>query len=162
MRTGLAVLLALCRDARLLILDEPTSGLDPVMSEQVLQALVAHVASEKTAVFFSSHHITEVEQIADHVVIIDRGRETLAAALDDLRGRFRRIQFVFDDAAPATPVFHAKGVERVSRDGRMLTVLASGGAEGIVEEARTLHPISIDVIPVSLKDIFLEASGLEG
>jgi ABC-type multidrug transport system ATPase subunit len=162
MRTGLALLLALCRDARLLILDEPTSGLDPAMSEQVLQALVGHVASEETAVFFSSHHITEVEQIADHVVIIDRGRERLAAALDDLRGQYRRIQFVFDDAAPAAPVFRAKGVERVSRDGRVLTVLASGGADGIVEEARTLHPVSIDVIPVSLKEIFLESSDVEG
>jgi ABC-2 type transport system ATP-binding protein len=161
MRTGLAVLLALCRNARLLILDEPTSGLDPAMSEQVLQALVGHVASEEMAVFFSSHHIAEVEQIADRVVIIERGRATVAAALEDLRGQYRRIQFVFDDDAPA-PVFLAKGVERVSRDGRVLTVLASGGAEGIVEEARTLHPVSIDVIPVSLKEIFLESSGVEG
>ena len=162
MRTGLAVLLALCRDARLLILDEPTSGLDPAMSEQVLQALVRHVASEETSVFFSSHHIGEVEQIADRVVIINRGRATVAGVLDDLREQYRRVRFVFDDVAPAAPVFHAKGVERVSRDGRVLTVLASGGTEGIVEEARTLRPVSIDVIPVSLKEIFLEASGVEG
>jgi len=162
MRAGLAVLLALCRDARLLVLDEPTSGLDPAMSEQVLQALVGHVASQEMTVFFSSHHIAEVEQIADRVVIINRGRATVAAALDDLRGQYRRIQFVFDDDAPAAPVFRARGVERVSRDGRVLTVLASGGADGIVEEVRTLHPVSIDVIPVSLKEIFLESSGAEG
>jgi len=162
MRTGLAVLLALCRDARLLILDEPTSGLDPAMSEQVLQALVHHMASEATTVFFSSHHIAEVEQIADRVVIINRGRVTVAGALDELREQYRRIQFVFDDDAPVAPVFHAKGVERVSRDGRVLTVLASEGADGIVEEARTLRPVSIDVVPVSLKEIFLEASSVEG
>ena len=162
MRTGLAVLLALCREARLLILDEPTSGLDPAMSEQVLQALVGHVASEEMTVFFSSHRIDEVEQVADHVVIIDRGRAIVAGALDALRGQYRRIQFVFDDDAPAALVFQAKGVERVSRDGRVLTVLASGGAEAIVEEAQTLRPVSIDVIPVSLKEIFLESSGVEG
>jgi ABC-2 type transport system ATP-binding protein len=162
MRTGLAVLLALCRDARLLILDEPTSGLDPAVSEQVLQALVSHVASAEMTVFFSSHHIAEVEQIADRVVMIDRGRATVAAALDDLREQYRRIRFVFDDDAPAAPVFRAEGVERVSRDGRVLTVLASGGAERIVEEARPLGPVSIDVIPVSLKEIFLESSGVEG
>ena len=162
MRTGLAMLLALCRGARLLILDEPTSGLDPAMSERLLQALVGHVASQEITVFFSSHHLAEVEQVADHVVIIDRGRETLAAALDDLRGQYRRIQFVFDDAAPAVPTFHAKGVERVSRDGRVLTVLTSGGAEAIVEEARPLHPVSVDVIAVSLKEIFLQSTGTEG
>ena len=161
MRAGLALLLALCRDARLLILDEPTSGLDPDMTEQVLQALVRHVASEEMTVFFSSHHIAEVEQIADRVVIIDRGRTIVAAALDDLRAQYRRIHFVFDDDAPA-PVFRAKGVERMYRDGRVLTVLASAGAHGIVEEGRTLRPVSVDVVPVSLKEIFLESSGVEG
>jgi ABC-2 type transport system ATP-binding protein len=72
-RTKLALLLALCRGAELLVLDEPTSGLDPAMTEEVLQILVTHVASEETTVFFSSHQIAEVEQIADRVAIIDRG-----------------------------------------------------------------------------------------
>src|SRR5207237_1932170 len=74
MRTKLALLLALCRGAELLILDEPTSGLDPAVTEEVLQALVSHVASEETTVFFSSHQVAEVDQIADHLTIIDRGR----------------------------------------------------------------------------------------
>jgi ABC-2 type transport system ATP-binding protein len=82
------------------VLDEPTSGLDPVMTEEVLQALVAHVASEEMTVVFSSHQIAEVDQIADHVAIIDRGRAVVTGALDDLRERFRRIQLVFDGDAP--------------------------------------------------------------
>src|SRR6202007_2461506 len=96
MRTKLALLLALCRGAELLILDEPTSGLDPAMTEEVLQALVTHVASEAMAFFFSSHQNAEVDQIADHIAIIDRGRAVVAGALDDLRENFRRIQLVFD------------------------------------------------------------------
>jgi ABC-2 type transport system ATP-binding protein len=74
MRTKLTLLLALCRGSELLILDEPTSGLDPAMTEEVLQALVAHVASEEMTVFFSSHQIAEVDQIADRVTIIHRGQ----------------------------------------------------------------------------------------
>jgi energy-coupling factor transporter ATP-binding protein EcfA2 len=81
MRTKLALLLALCRGAELLILDEPTSGLDPAMTEEVLQALVSHVAGGETTVFFSSHQIADVDQIADHVVIIDRGRAVVTGAL---------------------------------------------------------------------------------
>jgi ABC-2 type transport system ATP-binding protein len=155
MRTKLALLLALSRGAELLILDEPTSGLDPAMTEEVLQALVSHVASEQMTVFFSSHQIAEVEQIADHVAIVDRGRAVLAGTLDDLRERYRRIQMVFDGDAPQ-PAFRSPGVVRVRRKGRVVTLLTSAGAEHVVNEARGLHPVSIDVTPVSLKDIFLE------
>ena len=154
-RTKLALLLALCRGADLLILDEATSGLDPAMTEEVLQALVAHVASEEMTVFFSSHQIAEVDQIADHVAIIDRGRAVVAGALDDLRERFRCIQLVFDGDAPE-PSFRAPGVVRVRRKGRVLTVLSSAGAERVLDEARALNPVSVDVIPVTLKEIFLE------
>jgi len=154
-RTKLALLLALSRGAELLVLDEPTSGLDPVMTEQILQALVAHVAREEMTVFFSSHQISEVDQIADRVAIIDRGRTVVAGALDDLRENFRRIQLVFDGDAPE-PAFRAPGVERVRRQGRVLTVLSSTGAGQILEEARAMNPVSVDVVPVTLKEIFLE------
>jgi ABC-2 type transport system ATP-binding protein len=155
MRTKLALLLALCRGAELLILDEPTSGLDPAMTEEILQTLVAHVASETMTVFFSSHQIAEVDQIADRVAIIDRGRAVVTGALDDLRENYRRIQLVFEGDAP-DPTFRAPGVERVRRKGRVLSVLSSAGAERILDEARALNPVSVDVAPVTLKEIFLE------
>lgn len=154
-RAKLALLLALCRGAELLILDEPTSGLDPAMAEEVLQALVTHAGSEEMTIFFSSHQIAEVDQIADRVVIVDRGRSVVAGALDDLRESFRRIQLVFDGDAPEA-TFHATGVERMVRKGRVLTILSSSGADAIVDEARALNPASVDVTPVNLKEIFLE------
>jgi ABC-2 type transport system ATP-binding protein len=154
-RTKLALLLALCRGADLLVLDEPTSGLDPAVTEEVLQALVSHVAGEAMTVFFSSHQIAEVDQIADRVAIIDRGRAVVTGALDDLREHYRRIQLVFDGDAPE-PSFRAPGVVRVARRGRVLTVISSAGAERILDEARALKPVSVDIIPVTLKEIFLE------
>jgi len=159
-RTKLALLLTLCRGAELLILDEPTSGLDPAVTEEVLQALVAHVAREETTVFLSSHQIAEVDQIADHVAIIHRGQTVVTGALDDLREHFRRIQLVFDGDAPE-PSFRAPGVERVLRKGRVLTVLSSAGSKQIVDEARALRPVSVDVVPVTLKEIFLETVASE-
>jgi ABC-2 type transport system ATP-binding protein len=161
MRTKLALLLALCRGAELLILDEPTSGLDPVIAEEVLQALIGHVAGEELTVFFSSHQIPEVEQIADRIVIIDRGRAVVAGELDDLRERFRRIQLVFDGDAPAA-AFRTPGVVRVERKGRVLSVLADAGADDIVSEARAWNPLSVDVAPVSLKELFLDTVHAEG
>ena len=154
-RTKLALVLAFCRGADLLILDEPTSGLDPAAAEDVLQALVAHVASREATVFFSSHQIAEVDQIADHAAIIDAGRIVVSGALDDLREAYRRVQIVFDGDAPV-PAFRAPGVVRVRRSGRTIGIVASEGADAIVAEARVLNPVSIDVAPITLKEIFLE------
>jgi ABC-type multidrug transport system ATPase subunit len=159
-RTKLALLLALCRGAELLVLDEPTSGLDPAMTEEVLQALVAHAAREGMTVFFSSHQIADVDQIADRVAIIERGRTVVCGALDDLRERYRRVQLVFDGDAPAAS-FRAPGIVRVRRQGRVLTVLSSSGADAVLDEARALAPVATDVVPVTLKDIFLETVAAE-
>jgi ABC-2 type transport system ATP-binding protein len=126
------------------------------MTEEVLQALVTHVAGEETTVFFSSHQIAEVEQIADHVVIIDRGRAVVEGALDDLRDKYRRVQIVFD-ATPPDYTFRAPGVTRVTRKGRVLSALTTSGSDAVVDEARALNPVAVDVIPVTLKEIFLES-----
>jgi ABC-2 type transport system ATP-binding protein len=159
-RTRLALLLALCRGADLLVLDEPTAGLDPAAAEDVLQTIVAHVAAQETTVFFSTHQIAEVEQIADRVVIIDGGRTVVTGALDDVRENFRRVQLVFERDAPELS-FRAPGVERIERRGRVMTVLASAGADDIVQEARGFNPVSVDVAPVTLKEIFLASVKVE-
>ena len=156
MRTRLALLLALSRGAELLMLDEPTSGLDPAAAEEVLQALVHQVAQNGVTVFFSSHQIAEVEQIADAIVIIDQGRRVVGGALDDLRREFQRVVIVFGGDAPAH-TFTAPGVRRITRQGRVLSMLAGGNVDAVVAEARTLGPVSVDVSPVTLKDVFLES-----
>ena len=155
-RTKLALMLALCRGAELLILDEPTSGLDPSMAEDVLQALVGHVTSQEATVFFSSHQLSEVEQIADHVAIIDRGQTAVSGALDDLRAQYQRIQLVFDGDAPDFKI-HAPGAHRLQRRGRVITILSANGGTALLDELRGYRPASTDVSPVTLKDICLES-----
>jgi hypothetical protein len=67
---------------------------------------------------------------------------------------------VFDGAAPDV-IFLTPGAGRVRRDGRVLTVLSSTGAERIIAEARAFGPVSVDVVPVTLKEIFLETVAVE-
>jgi ABC-2 type transport system ATP-binding protein len=154
MRTKLALLLAFARRPELLILDEPSEGLDPVGIEQMLQTLVAQSADGVT-VFFSSHQIAEVERVADHVCILDKGRLLVDASLDDLRQFYRRIDVVFA-SAPVEREFQVTGVEKIHTAGCQMTVLASRNAETVVERAHELDAISVEVAPVGLRDIFLE------
>ncbi len=154
MRTKLALLLAFARRPKVLILDEPSEGLDPVGIEQLLQMLVAQSA-EGVSVFFSSHQIAEVERVADEVCILDKGRLLVDASLDDLRQFYRRIDAVFA-SAPTVRDFQVKGVEKIRSTGRQITVFANGSADAVVERARELEAVSIEVAPVGLRDIFLE------
>ncbi len=160
MRSKLALLLALCRGVELLVLDEPTSGLDPAASEEVLQAIVTHVSTENLTVFFSSHQLADVDQVADHVAIIDAGRTVVTGALEDLRAQYRRVQLVFNGEAPDI-TFHTPGIVRVRRQGRVLTALSSAGSDALIEEAMRFAPVSADVLPVTLKEIFLESVAVE-
>jgi len=160
MRTKLALLIALSTGAELLILDEPTSGLDPAATEQLLKILVKQAGRDGTTVLFSSHQLADVEQIADRIAIVDRGRVVVDGALDEVRARYKRIQLVFDGDAPDA-AFKTRGVVATRKQGRVLSVLASDGEQGVVAEARALKPKAVDVLPVTLKEIFLETVGAE-
>jgi ABC-2 type transport system ATP-binding protein len=155
MRSKLMLLVAICHSAELLILDEPTDGLDPAVTEDVLRELVALPLSQGTTIFFSSHQLHEVEQIADHVGIIDRGRMVVAGALDDLKVQYQRLHVVFQ-TEPAVPVRWGDGVENVRQEGRTVSILASRNVEALVEQARAVPGASVERHPVSLKEIFLE------
>jgi ABC-2 type transport system ATP-binding protein len=155
MRAKLALLLALPRRADLLILDEPTDGLDPEINEEVLQTIVSLAASSGTTVFFSSHRLNEVEQIADHICIIDRGRSVVSGELDDLKTSYRRVNAVFDGAVPQ-PMLTLAGQFPTKHAGRVLSVLTNGEADNLVAQAQACNAVSIDVLPVTLKEIFLE------
>jgi ABC-2 type transport system ATP-binding protein len=153
MRTKLALLLAVARGNELLILDEPTEGLDPVAIEEVL-ALIVSLAADGTTVLFSSHQIAEVEQIADHVLMIDRGELLLDSSLDRVRETYRHIHLVFPGYVNKDALTLI-GVENVRSEGRTMSLIASSNVQAITERARLLHAISIEVEPVSMKEIFL-------
>jgi len=155
MRTQLMLLLALARGAELLILDEPTDGLDPAVTEEVLEALVGLAAAEGTSIFFSSHHLAEVEQIADRVCLIERGQLVIDGALDDLKTDYRRILLVFAGDAPAA-VAALAGVDHVRTRGRTASLLAHGDIDATLDRARELQPESVEVHPVTLKELFLD------
>jgi ABC-2 type transport system ATP-binding protein len=155
MRSKLMLVLAISRGADLLILDEPTDGLDPAAIEDVLRELVAIAAQEGTTMFFSSHQLSEVELIADHIGIIDRGKMVVAGSLDDMKAQYQRIQIVFTDSANI-PARWAEGAEHVRQEGRVVSILVSRNVERIMDQARSLPGTAVERFPVTLKEIFLE------
>jgi len=158
-RAALAFVLALSRGPDLLLLDEPTEGLDPVMKERMLQALVAAAADGAgLTVLISSHQLEEIDRITDRVGIIDRGRLVFDETLDDLKASYRRVVAVFDGAPPAD-LQRAPGVRQVRVEGRMISMLVNGRVDEVVSHARQQQAREVEVVPVTLKDIFLDVAG---
>jgi ABC-2 type transport system ATP-binding protein len=154
MRTKLALLLAFARRPELIILDEPSEGLDPVGIEQLLEAIVAH-CSEGATVFFSSHQIDEVERIADHVCVLDKGSLVLDAPIDDLRQSYRRVDLVFLKP-PEPAAFQISGVEDIRMRGNHMSIFASCNADEVVARAHDFDASSIEVVPIGLREVFLQ------
>jgi ABC-2 type transport system ATP-binding protein len=156
-RTGLLV--ALAHRPELLVLDEPSSGLDPIVRRDILAAVIRTVAHEGRTVLFSSHLLDEVEQVADHVTMISRGRVALSAPLDDIKQSHRCITVRFAQAQPRPPAvdgvlrWDGSGEEWTAigrdRSGELHAALVASGARVLAERVPSLDELFVAHVGVS-------------
>jgi ABC-type multidrug transport system ATPase subunit len=155
-KTKLCLLLALAQNPELLILDEPTSGLDPVVTDQLLRVLVEDFANDGRTILMSSHHLSEVEKIADWVGILDHGRLLLEARLDDIRASYRRIRVTGERMPSTSPeILTANASEGVTE------YVLCAGEEKFVADLRNNGATILEVLPMNLSEIFVELVGKE-
>ena len=114
--------LTVCTRPDMLILDEPVDGLDPVMRRQVWSVILSDVAQNETTVLISSHNLRELEDICDHVGIMDHGKMLLERSLADMQGATHKLQLVGD--APA-----GLNIVHETSSGRLKTLIVRGDAE---------------------------------
>ena len=144
--------LAICCRPDVLILDEPVDGLDPVMRRQVWSLILSDVAQHETTVLISSHNLRELEDICDHVGIMDHGKMLLERSLADMQGATHKLQMV---GLPP------EGLEILheSSSGRLSTLIVRGDAAEIEEKVAAMNPAYFDVLPLSLEEIFIYELG---
>jgi ABC-2 type transport system ATP-binding protein len=155
----LHLLLAMSRGAEVVFLDEPTDGLDPVASEAALQAMVSAVAEAGTTVVFCTHRLNEIEQVCDHLTMIDGGRTLVDEPLDDLKLRTRRLVAVFDGAADEAAARLGARFPKLKKEGRTLNWMVRGEWEEAARHATALGALSVTAEAMSLRDLFLELAG---
>ena len=144
--------LAICTRPDVLILDEPVDGLDPVMRRQVWSLILSNVAQRETTVLISSHNLRELEDICDHVGIMDHGKMLLERSLADMQGATHKLQIV-GQIPQDLEVLHE------SQSGRLRTLIVRGTAEEIRQRAAQMQPAYFDVLPLSLEEIFIYELG---
>ncbi len=140
-----------CRP-EVMILDEPVDGLDPVMRRQVMSLILSDVAEHGSTVLISSHNLRELEDVCDHVGIMDHGKMLLQKSLEDMQGATHKLQIV-GEAPKGLEILHESG------SGRLKTLIVRGSAGEISERTAAANPVYFDVLPLSLEEIFIYELG---
>ena len=158
MQKQAAFWLTVCCMPEYLILDEPVDGLDPVMRRQVWSLLLGDVAERGTTVLVSSHNLRELEDVCDHVGILDHGRVLLERSLSDLQDNTVKLQVAYPGVTE--PVLPAElNILHRSHVGRVYTYIVRGSREDILRRMQITGPVLLESIPLTLEEIFIYELG---
>ena len=144
--------LSICTRPELLVLDEPVDGLDPVMRRKVMQLILSDVAQNGTTVLISSHNLRELEDVCDHVGIMDQGKMLLERSLADMQGNTVKVQLA-GEIPEGLEILHE------SAAGKLRTLVVRGTAEAVTARVQAASPAYFDVLPLSLEEIFIYELG---
>jgi ABC-2 type transport system ATP-binding protein len=145
----------------LLVLDEPTGGLDPLVQAE-FAALVREACNDGATVFLSSHVLDEVQRIADHVVVVRRGRVVAEGSLEDLRHLARQpFRASYDAAPPFDALAAVPGVADLRVEGRDLEGVVEGPPAAFLAALAATAPLHLTMREPDLEDAFLRFYGDE-
>ncbi len=158
MQKQAAFWIALSCCPEVILLDEPVDGLDPVMRRQVWSLLLQDVAERGTTVLVSSHNLRELEDVCDHVGIMDKGRMFLERPLAALQENTVKIQLALPDGAELP---EGLDILHETRTGRLRQLILRGNGDELSAQLSACNPFFLDVLPLSLEEIFIYELGGE-
>ena len=149
--------LALSRRPDVLLLDEPVDGLDPAARHTIWGLVMDDVANRGMTVVSSSHNLRELTDVCDHVGIMDAGQMRLERSLSELQENFVKVQVAFEDDKFEAPA-ELDVVNRV-QEGRLFTLVVRASAEKAQAILAQSNPMFVNVLPLSLEEIFIYELG---
>lgn len=158
-RTKMAIVLALASQPRLLLLDEPGTGLDPVARDAFIELLFEFLQDEAHSLVYATHHISEVEQLADRLVFISEGQVIRDEVKEDLAEKWRRLSFRSE--APVADLPHAITTQcqppfyELITDDANATIqqLRSEGISEVESSRLSIEKIAVEILKSSAQEI---------
>jgi ABC-2 type transport system ATP-binding protein len=159
-RAGLCLALTLAPEPELLMLDDPALGLDPVARRALLESMIYLTRKSDRTIFFSSHHLSDVERVADHIAVFDRSVLRACCPLEKFQASVQQIRLRFAGTPPALPKIPGLLQSiRTENELRVTCVRDNGEAEKILS---TLSPTGMETVPLGLEDAFISYLGDRG
>jgi ABC-2 type transport system ATP-binding protein len=151
----LSILLAIGHEPELLVLDEPAAALDPEARRNFIRMVLDLVGRGRT-VLFSTHITSDLERIAERIVILAGGQVAIDEDLDQLKERIKRLHITSRTPLPAE--FSVPGALRHDRNGSEALVSVPNASPELIQEIERRWAVTVDVEDLSLEDIFLEVT----
>ncbi|HSY19356.1 MAG TPA: ABC transporter ATP-binding protein [Candidatus Acidoferrales bacterium] len=159
-RAGLCLALTLAQEPELLMLDDPGLGLDPVARRALVESMIYLTRKSDRTIFFSSHHLSDVERVADYVAVFDRSILRACCPLEKFQDSVQQVRLRFPGAPPALPQIPGLlQAIRTDNELRVTCVGYNGATESIL---RTLSPLELEPVPLGLEDAFISYLGERG
>ena len=140
----------------IMILDEPVDGLDPVMRRQIWSVIMSDVAENGTTVLVSSHNLRELEDVCDHVGIMNNGKIMIERSLSDLQENIVKLQLALPDGKELP---EGMDILHKSSNGRLQSIIVHGKRDELVERISASEPLFVDAVPLTLEEIFIYEMG---
>ena len=152
-RQRLAILLAICFEPELLILDEPAAALDPLARAQFLDLLLQFIQNQDRTILISSHILSDVEKVIDHVLIMDRGRILCDSSFDDLREKYVRVNLT-SLSGPLPKELPFANVVESRRNETQATLTVRDLTPDQIDSAATALNCQADLQPLPLEELY--------
>lgn len=158
MKKQVAFMMGISAKPDIMVLDEPVDGLDPVMRRNIMNIILAEVEKRNMTVLISSHNLRELEDVCDHVGIMHNGQVVIEKSLDDVKGNIHKLQVAFDAFSPAEfenefEILHKEEY------GSVYQYIIRGNSEEVLKKAKDFNPILLDLLPLSLEEVFIYELG---
>ncbi|MET3729703.1 MAG: ATP-binding cassette domain-containing protein [Bacillota bacterium] len=160
MKALFLMILSFSTKSDLIILDEPTNGLDPIVKRNILQFIIEEVSERQLCVLISTHHLEEVEKMADVLIMIKEGRIESTTSIEDAKSSFRKVQVVYKHSLPEK-IEQLNNVNILNQTGRVYTLMIEGNIDATLEKMNSENPLLLEELPMTLEDIFISTLGGE-
>jgi ABC-2 type transport system ATP-binding protein len=152
-RQAITILALSCR-TDYIFFDETFDGLDPVMRRLVKDEIIKDTRERKTTVVITSHSLRELEDVCDQLTLLHKGGVIFESDVKNLKTSLFKLQLAFSDEFDES---RFEGIDRInySQKGRVASFIVRGEKEETIAKAEALSPLLIDVLPLSLEEVFV-------